>query len=171
MPAKSPTACSSAGSSNRRRLNPRPAAAPPNRRSTGCSARARPGWSVSARKASRWRRRHPRASFCARCLMTSSPSGTPIPRWHARGGWRCAPRWSMRSTRATASWARRSRAGTSWNASGPGPNRLSCVLQVGDRAPEFKLPTTAGQELTLAEALAQHKALVFLFYVLDFTGG
>jgi peroxiredoxin len=45
------------------------------------------------------------------------------------------------------------------------------VLQVGDKAPEFKLPTTSGQELTLAEALAKHKALVFLFYVLDFTGG
>jgi peroxiredoxin len=45
------------------------------------------------------------------------------------------------------------------------------VLQVGDEAPEFKLPTTGNQELTLAEALAKHKALIFLFYVLDFTGG
>jgi peroxiredoxin len=45
------------------------------------------------------------------------------------------------------------------------------VLQVGDRAPEFKLPTTGGQELTLAEALQKFRALVFLFYVLDFTGG
>jgi peroxiredoxin len=45
------------------------------------------------------------------------------------------------------------------------------VLKVGDRAPDFKLPTTSGQELTLAEALAKHKALIFLFYVLDFTGG
>ena len=45
------------------------------------------------------------------------------------------------------------------------------MLQVGDKAPEFKLPTTSGQELTLAEALDKHKALVFLFYVLDFTGG
>jgi peroxiredoxin len=45
------------------------------------------------------------------------------------------------------------------------------VLQVGDRAPEFKLPTTGGAELTLADALQKHKALVFLFYVLDFTGG
>jgi len=47
----------------------------------------------------------------------------------------------------------------------------SSVLSVGDKAPEFNLPTTAGHELTLADALAQHKALVFLFYVLDFTGG
>jgi len=45
------------------------------------------------------------------------------------------------------------------------------VLQVGEKAPEFKLPTTRGSELTLADALQQHKALVFLFYVLDFTGG
>jgi peroxiredoxin len=45
------------------------------------------------------------------------------------------------------------------------------VLAVGDRAPDFKLPTTGGNELTLADALAQHKAVVFLFYVLDFTGG
>jgi peroxiredoxin len=45
------------------------------------------------------------------------------------------------------------------------------MLQVGDQAPDFKLPTTSGNELTLAEALHKHKALVFLFYVLDFTGG
>ncbi len=45
------------------------------------------------------------------------------------------------------------------------------MLKVGDKAPDFKLPTTSGQELTLPEALAKHKALIFLFYVLDFTGG
>ena len=45
------------------------------------------------------------------------------------------------------------------------------MLQVGDRAPEFKLPTTGNVELTLESALEKHKALVFLFYVLDFTGG
>lgn len=45
------------------------------------------------------------------------------------------------------------------------------MLQAGDKAPDFKLPTTGGQELTLAEALEKHRALVFLFYVLDFTGG
>ena len=45
------------------------------------------------------------------------------------------------------------------------------MLKVGDKAPDFKLPTTSGQEWTLAEALAKHKALIFLFYVLDFTGG
>ena len=45
------------------------------------------------------------------------------------------------------------------------------MLQIGDKAPEFKLPTTGGSELTLSDALAKHKSLVFLFYVLDFTGG
>lgn len=45
------------------------------------------------------------------------------------------------------------------------------MLQVGDKAPDFKLPTTGGQELSLGEALEKHRALVLLFYVLDFTGG
>jgi peroxiredoxin len=45
------------------------------------------------------------------------------------------------------------------------------MLHVGDKAPGFKLPVTSGNELTLAEDLEKHKALVFLFYVLDFTGG
>jgi AhpC/TSA family protein len=50
-------------------------------------------------------------------------------------------------------------------------HKLFDVLQVGEKAPDFKLPTTGGQELTLEEALQKHRALVFLFYVLDFTGG
>lgn len=45
------------------------------------------------------------------------------------------------------------------------------MLQVGEKAPDFKLPTTAGQELSLEEALQKFKSLVLLFYVLDFTGG
>ncbi len=45
------------------------------------------------------------------------------------------------------------------------------MLRVGDKAPDFKLPTTGGEELTLDGALAKWRALVFLFYVLDFTGG
>ena len=45
------------------------------------------------------------------------------------------------------------------------------MLQVGDKAPEFKLPITSGTELTLAGALEKHRVLIFLFYVLDFTGG
>ena len=45
------------------------------------------------------------------------------------------------------------------------------MLQVGDKAPDFKLPTTSGQELTLADGLQKFRVLVLLFYVLDFTGG
>ncbi len=45
------------------------------------------------------------------------------------------------------------------------------MLQVGEKAPDFKLPTTGGEELTLASALEKWKSLIFLFYVLDFTGG
>ena len=45
------------------------------------------------------------------------------------------------------------------------------MLQIGDKAPDFKLPTTGNQELTLASALEKNRALIFLFYVLDFTGG
>src|SRR5713226_8799852 len=74
----------------------------------------------------------------------------------------CLPR----SIPAMQSRARRAPAGTCSSA-----DRLSQMLQVGERAPEFKLPTTSGRELTLADALDKHKALVFLFYVLDFTGG
>jgi len=51
------------------------------------------------------------------------------------------------------------------------PNKLNAVLNVGDKAPDFKLPVTSGQEITLGDALAKHQALLFLFYVLDFTGG
>ena len=45
------------------------------------------------------------------------------------------------------------------------------MLQVGDKAPDFKLPATITPELTLEVVLEKHKAVVFLFYVLDFTGG
>ena len=45
------------------------------------------------------------------------------------------------------------------------------MLQVGDKAPDFKLPVTSGDDLTLASALEKWRALILLFYVLDFTGG
>jgi peroxiredoxin len=64
--------------------------------------------------------------------------------------------------------ARHAAAGTSSN---PSPPNICDVLQVGDKAPDFKLPTTSGQELTLGDALKKFRALIFLFYVLDFTGG
>jgi len=61
---------------------------------------------------------------------------------------------------------RRAQAGTFSN-----PPNICRVLQVGDKAPDFKLPTTGGHEVTLADALQKYRALVLLFYVLDFTGG
>ena len=45
------------------------------------------------------------------------------------------------------------------------------MLQVGEKAPDFKLPTTGGQEISLGDALQKFRSLVLLFYVLDFTGG
>jgi peroxiredoxin len=45
------------------------------------------------------------------------------------------------------------------------------VVQVGDKAPDFKLPITSGQEITLSDVLTKDRAVIFLFYVLDFTGG
>lgn len=84
------------------------------------------------------------------------------------GGGRSVVRSLTRSTTATSSRARRDLDGTCWNLRG---NRLNGVLQVGDRAPDFKLPTTSGQELSLDDALQKHRSLIFLFYVLDFTGG
>ena len=46
---------------------------------------------------------------------------------------------------------RRAQAGTFSN-----PPNICRVLQVGDKAPDFKLPTTGGQELTLADALQKY---------------
>jgi peroxiredoxin len=45
------------------------------------------------------------------------------------------------------------------------------MLQVGDSAPTFKMASTGGQEVTLEEVLAKHRATIFAFYVLDFTPG
>lgn len=45
------------------------------------------------------------------------------------------------------------------------------MLQVGDRAPTFKLASTAGEEVTLEDLLARHRATIVAFYVLDFTPG
>lgn len=45
------------------------------------------------------------------------------------------------------------------------------MLQVGEKAPTFKMASTGGQEVTLEEILAKHRATIFAFYVLDFTPG
>jgi peroxiredoxin len=45
------------------------------------------------------------------------------------------------------------------------------MLAVGDRAPDFTLPSTGGQEVHLAEMFAHNRATILAFYVLDFTPG
>ncbi len=45
------------------------------------------------------------------------------------------------------------------------------MLQVGDQAPDFELPSTGGEEVQLSEAFAGHGATILAFYVLDFTPG
>lgn len=45
------------------------------------------------------------------------------------------------------------------------------MLQVGDKAPGFKLASTGGQEVTLEELLHRHRATIIAWYVLDFTPG
>ena len=45
------------------------------------------------------------------------------------------------------------------------------MLQVGQHAPDLKLPSTGGDDIQLSEAFARHKATILAFYVLDFTPG
>jgi len=45
------------------------------------------------------------------------------------------------------------------------------MLDVGQKAPDFELASTGGQERKLSEVLKQHRATVVAFYVLDFTPG
>lgn len=42
-------------------------------------------------------------------------------------------------------------------------------IKVGDKAPDFTLPSTIGDEVTLSEVLKE-KPVVLTFYLLDFTG-
>jgi len=45
------------------------------------------------------------------------------------------------------------------------------MLDVGDVAPDFELPGTAGAPVRLSEAVKRNRATVIAFYVLDFTPG
>lgn len=43
------------------------------------------------------------------------------------------------------------------------------AVNVGDKAPDFTLPSTIGDEVTLSQLL-EDKAVVLTFYQFDFTG-
>ena len=45
------------------------------------------------------------------------------------------------------------------------------MLDVGQQAPDLKLPATGGEDVLLSEAFTRHRATVLAFYVLDFTPG
>ena len=45
------------------------------------------------------------------------------------------------------------------------------MLEVGQQAPDFEVPSTSGEQFKLAEALQKHRATIIAFYVLDFTPG
>ena len=45
------------------------------------------------------------------------------------------------------------------------------MLDVGNRAPDMELATTAGGEVRLSALFGRHRATVLAFYVLDFTPG
>jgi peroxiredoxin len=45
------------------------------------------------------------------------------------------------------------------------------MLEVGEKAPDFQLASTADVEVRLSEVVGRHRATVIAFYVLDFTPG
>ena len=45
------------------------------------------------------------------------------------------------------------------------------MLTLGEKAPDFKLASTGGEEVELHAAARAHRALILAFYVLDFTPG
>jgi len=50
------------------------------------------------------------------------------------------------------------------------PVALKTTLKVGDAAPDFTLPSTAGEKVKLSDFKGK-KNVVLAFYVLAFTGG
>jgi len=47
----------------------------------------------------------------------------------------------------------------------------SAMLEVGQEAPDLKLPSSGGEDVQLSEAFGRHRATILAFYVLDFTPG
>jgi peroxiredoxin len=45
------------------------------------------------------------------------------------------------------------------------------MLDVGQQAPDLKLPSTGGEDVQLSAAFARHRATILAVYVLDFTPG
>ena len=56
------------------------------------------------------------------------------------------------------------------SASGQQPAPPKTNLKVGDAAPDFTLPSTTGEKVTLSDFKGK-KNVVLVFYVLAFTGG
>jgi peroxiredoxin len=52
----------------------------------------------------------------------------------------------------------------------PAPKPMSTTLKVGDNAPDFTLPSTAGGKVTLSDFRGK-KAVVLAFFPAAFTGG
>jgi molybdopterin adenylyltransferase len=48
---------------------------------------------------------------------------------------------------------------------------LTAMLDVGQQAPDLKLPSSGGEDVQLSEAFARNRATILAFYVLDFTPG
>lgn len=44
-------------------------------------------------------------------------------------------------------------------------------MEIGQKVPDFTLPATTGESLTLSQVCAAHKAVVLTTFPLCFTGG